>query len=250
MSKFPIATVAKYHKCSGLQKHKLIFKFCRSEVQQDLKNRNHWVHREALLSGGSRRESCYIVFSFPETAYILWFIAPYSTFKAPNSSSGPHAVTSGMLPLLHSVSDNSQKISLLLRIHMIRLTFPLVAQTVKRACLQCRRPGFNPCVGKILWRRKWQPTPVFLPGESHGHGITKSRTRLSDFIFLPIITPSSMIMRANLLFSRFLTLITSAKSLLSCKVTYHRHWGRIWGSLKCLLQRCIQVSQFSPSVVS
>ena len=23
-------------------------------------------------------------------------------------------------------------------------------------------------VGKILWRRKWQPTPVFLPGESHG----------------------------------------------------------------------------------
>ena len=24
------------------------------------------------------------------------------------------------------------------------------------------------CVGKILWRRKWQPIPVFLPGESHG----------------------------------------------------------------------------------
>ena len=30
------------------------------------------------------------------------------------------------------------------------------------------RPGFNPWVGKIPWRRKWQPTPVFLPGESHG----------------------------------------------------------------------------------
>ena len=29
-------------------------------------------------------------------------------------------------------------------------------------------PGFNPWVGKISWRRKWQPTPVFLPGESHG----------------------------------------------------------------------------------
>ena len=28
--------------------------------------------------------------------------------------------------------------------------------------------GFNPWVGKILWRRKWQPTPVFLPGKSHG----------------------------------------------------------------------------------
>ena len=29
-------------------------------------------------------------------------------------------------------------------------------------------PGFNPWVGKVPWRRKWQPTPVFLPGESHG----------------------------------------------------------------------------------
>ena len=27
---------------------------------------------------------------------------------------------------------------------------------------------FNPRVGKIPWRRKWQPTPVFLPGESRG----------------------------------------------------------------------------------
>ena len=26
----------------------------------------------------------------------------------------------------------------------------------------------DPCVGKIPWRRKWQPTPVFLPGESYG----------------------------------------------------------------------------------
>ena len=35
-------------------------------------------------------------------------------------------------------------------------------------CLQCRRPGFNPWVRKIPRRRGWQPTPVFLPGESHG----------------------------------------------------------------------------------
>ena len=40
----------------------------------------------------------------------------------------------------------------------------------KVICLQCRRPGFDPWVGKIPWRRKWQPTPVFLPGESHGQG--------------------------------------------------------------------------------
>ena len=31
--------------------------------------------------------------------------------------------------------------------------------------LQCRRPGFDPWLGKIPWRREWLPTPVFLPGE-------------------------------------------------------------------------------------
>ena len=43
---------------------------------------------------------------------------------------------------------------------------PVVAQMVKD-CLKCGRPMFDPWVGKIPWRRKWQPTPVFLPGESH-----------------------------------------------------------------------------------
>ena len=36
-----------------------------------------------------------------------------------------------------------------------------------RICLQSRRPGFNPWIGKILWRREWLPTQVFLPGEFH-----------------------------------------------------------------------------------
>ena len=39
----------------------------------------------------------------------------------------------------------------------------------QESCLQCRRhrrPGFDPWVGKIPWRKKWQPTPVFLPGKS------------------------------------------------------------------------------------
>ena len=38
----------------------------------------------------------------------------------------------------------------------------------KKSACQCRRPSFHPSVGKIPWRRKWQPTPVFLPGCSHG----------------------------------------------------------------------------------
>ena len=35
-------------------------------------------------------------------------------------------------------------------------------------CRRCRRHGFNPWFRKIPQRRAWQPTPVFLPGESHG----------------------------------------------------------------------------------
>ena len=33
-------------------------------------------------------------------------------------------------------------------------------------CRRHRRPEFDPWVGKIPWRKKWQPTPVFVPGES------------------------------------------------------------------------------------
>ena len=35
-------------------------------------------------------------------------------------------------------------------------------------CRRHKRHEFDSWVGKIPWRRKWQPTPVFLPGESHG----------------------------------------------------------------------------------
>ena len=37
-----------------------------------------------------------------------------------------------------------------------------------RVCLQRGKPGFNAWIGKIPWRKKWQPTPVLLPGKSHG----------------------------------------------------------------------------------
>ena len=37
-----------------------------------------------------------------------------------------------------------------------------------RVCLQCKKPGFDLWVRKIPWRKKWQPTPIFLPGKSIG----------------------------------------------------------------------------------
>ena len=48
--------------------------------------------------------------------------------------------------------------------------FPSGASGKKPTCQHRRhkRCGFHPWVGKIPWRRAWQPTSVFLPGESHG----------------------------------------------------------------------------------
>ena len=46
----------------------------------------------------------------------------------------------------------------------------MVKKKKKTTCQyrRCHRRRFDPWVGKIPWRRAWQPTPVFLPGELHG----------------------------------------------------------------------------------
>ena len=52
------------------------------------------------------------------------------------------------------------------------MDFPNGASGKEPAC-QCtshRRRGFDSWVGKIPWRRAWEPTPIFLPGETHGPG--------------------------------------------------------------------------------
>ena len=45
----------------------------------------------------------------------------------------------------------------------------------KESTCQCRRCRFDPWVGRIPWRREWEPPPVFLPGKSHG------QRRLADY---------------------------------------------------------------------
>ena len=55
-------------------------------------------------------------------------------------------------------------------------------------CKRLKRCRFDPWVQKLSWRRAWQPSPGFLPGESHGqrswgatvHRVAKSGTRLRD----------------------------------------------------------------------
>ena len=50
----------------------------------------------------------------------------------------------------------------------------LVAQLVKNLSAM-QRPGFDPWVGKIPWRRGRLPTPVFWPGEFHGQSMGSQR---------------------------------------------------------------------------
>ena len=59
---------------------------------------------------------------------------------------------------------------MLYRIRPEILGFPDGASGEEPSC-QCRtqkRPRINPWVGKIPWRKAWQPIPAFLPGEAHG----------------------------------------------------------------------------------
>ena len=51
-------------------------------------------------------------------------------------------------------------------------SFPVGTSGKEPACLyrRCKKLGFDPWIGKVPWRRKWQPTLVFMPGESHGQG--------------------------------------------------------------------------------
>ena len=61
------------------------------------------------------------------------------------------------------VAEKEKKIWVIYMNHLYDLGFPGGSDG-----LQCGRPGFDPWVGKIPWRRKWQPTPVLLPGKFHG----------------------------------------------------------------------------------
>ena len=99
-------------------------------------------------------------------------------------------------------------------------------------CLQFRRPGFNPWVGKILHKRKWQPTPEFLPGKSHGQrsivrcsprGCKESEmTEWLHFHFPAIISCQSLtVLLENKLHPRYVCIAKTPckQGLILCEVT-------------------------------
>ena len=57
----------------------------------------------------------------------------------------------------------------LFKFHLLNWAFIfLMLSFLMLSFMQCRRPGFDPWIGKVPWRREWLPSPVFLPGEFHG----------------------------------------------------------------------------------
>ena len=71
----------------------------------------------------------------------------------------------------------------------------------QRICLLCGRHRLNPWVGKIPWRREWQPTPVFFVGEFHGQrslaGYSPWGCKESDMTEQLILSESQVKIRRN-----------------------------------------------------
>ena len=112
----------------------------------------------------------------------------------------------------------------------------------------------------LCWRRKGQPTPVFLPGKFHGqrslqatgHGVTKSRTWLSDFTFsfpfsasiwnrqrnLPSAWARSRRLLHFFFWERFFSFIPSWIPVATPSV-YHQHGAALlWMAAGRLLSQC------------
>ena len=109
------------------------------------------------------------------------------------------------------------------------------------------RSGFDPWVGKIPWRRAWQPTPVSLPGESMDRGawrtvvqgVAKRRTRLSDWARAAVCdsfkgcapSPSLLIVNA------------SQSSLTLCNsMNYGPHGSSVHGILQARILEWVAIS--------
>ena len=99
------------------------------------------------------------IFCSKKAAYQWEARAPHleSSLRSPQLEQSPHAA----MKTQHSQKSINKTIN---------WGFPGGASGKEPAC-QCRRHkrcGLDPWVRKILWKRAWQPTPVFLPGASHG----------------------------------------------------------------------------------
>ena len=137
----------------------------------------------------------------------------------------------------------------------------------KESPCQCRICGFHPWVKKISWRRKWQPTPVFLPGKSHVQRNSVSYTPWGQKE-LDTTKEQQKELRLNLLslhptdssyLNRYLSILLKnqrERFLLACflhSLPSFLHYTSIWLPTKCqtlILLGLQQHTQFQESLQS
>ena len=123
------------------------------ERQGSLEQCSPWGHKESSmterLNWFSYRISRLInMWPRPTVALVIIFYKLYTTFQC------------NPLPWGYLVKD--------IYIYIMSCTWGLFCSGKESSCQsrRHRRCGFDPWVGKMPWRRKWQPTPVFLPGKT------------------------------------------------------------------------------------
>ena len=133
------------------------------------------IKEESSLYTGMKSNTRYTVVLFLNKGrnYMLFYIYIYiwKILEEENKLQGEPCQTAAVQSFLTQTSSRAVSHGTTLLITVA--SNPIRNSTLKglrgySVCLQCGRPGFHPWVGKIPWRRKWQPTEVLLPGESHG----------------------------------------------------------------------------------
>ena len=134
------------------------------KLKMGLPRLNQGVGRTPFLSGSSKE---------------MHFLSsvPFSTFQASTGRSNSRcSAIFHILTLLLSL------------LHLMTRMIPSGSDGKESAC-NAGDSGLDPWVRKIPWRRAWQPTPVFFPGEYHGQNslvdyspcVTKSRYDWSNW---------------------------------------------------------------------
>ena len=128
------------------------------------------THRRTEKQKGRWRSQSYLSiwdWSVWTTIHTVWNVLVYTVYQLPRlilpSSKYPILCAKDITPKGYILNPNRGLWWL-----------PRWFSSKEPTCL-CRRYIFDTWVGKIPWRRKWQPTAVFLPGKSHG------KRRLADY---------------------------------------------------------------------
>ena len=107
----------------------------------------------------------------------------------------------------------------------------------KEPAWQCRRHkrcGFDPWVWKSPWRREWQPTPVFLPGESHGQQSLAGSQGHKESDMTEVTYHSTL-----LYFLLCVTLIMGKKLVFRCTGIPQRYYGFSWNNTNITIEQPI-----------